>query len=146
VSAESPADAVQRARRTAAEQRAQGAYDDDLQGFSVRAPERRSQEQLLEWAVIEPDLELVRSTRWWGAPITFVKRAAVRVLRQYLDQARSQETRFNMHLIVRVAELEDRLADLELWAGQRDATLFPEGGPGVRELPAPPPPAAADAP
>ena len=122
-----PEDALAHARRAAAEARAGGAYADDLSGFEVQAPTRRTQEQMMEWAVIEPDLDLVASTRPWGAPITWFKRSAFHVLRQYLRQMESQQTRFNAHLLVRVAQLEDRLAELEEWAGRRDERLFGEG-------------------
>jgi hypothetical protein len=121
-----PEEALQRARDAAADARAGGAYADDLSGFEVRAPTRRTQEQMMEWAVIEPDMELVVSTRRWGAPITWLKRSAFHVLRQYLRQMESQQTRFNAHLLVRVAHLEDRLGELEEWAGRRDERLFGE--------------------
>ena len=48
------------------------------------------------------------------------------MLRQYLRQLESQQTRFNAHLLVRVAQLEDRLGELEEWAGRRDERLFGE--------------------
>lgn len=108
-----PEDALEAARRAVAEARARGAYADDLSGFTVEPTDRISTEQLLEWAVIEPDLDLVRSTRRHGGPITAVKRAAVHVLRQYLAQVVSQQTRFNLHAAVRLAELEERLERLE---------------------------------
>lgn len=122
-----PEAALEAARAAAAEQRAGGHYGDDLSGFAIRVPDRRSQEQLLEWAVIEPDVDLVISTRRWGMPITWLKRAVLHVLRQYLKQLESQQTRFNVHMLVRVAELEDRVADLEDWAGQREEGLFGDG-------------------
>ena len=108
-----PEDALDAARRAVEQARARGAYADDLSGFTVEPTDRISTEQLLEWAVIEPDLDLVRSTRRWGGPITAVKRAFVHVLRQYLAQVVSQQTRFNLHAAVRLAELEERLERLE---------------------------------
>jgi hypothetical protein len=76
-------------------------------------------EQLFEWAVIEPDLDEVRSTRRYGRPITLTKRLIVRVLRQYLGQITSQQTRFNLQLAVYVAGLADRVDELERRARQR---------------------------
>jgi hypothetical protein len=70
-------------------------------------------EQLLEWAVIEPDVEQVRSTRRNGGAITAAKRALVHVLRQYHAQAHAQQTRFNLHAAIRIAELEERLERAE---------------------------------
>ena len=108
-----PEEALEAARRAAARARERGAYDDDLSGFEIAPTDRVSTEQLLEWAVIEPDLETVRSTRRRGAPITFAKRALLRLLRQYHAQANAQQTRFNLHAAVRLAELEERLERLE---------------------------------
>ncbi len=108
-----PEEALEAARRAAAGARARGAYADALDGFEIAPTDRVSTEQLLEWAVIEPDLEGVRSTRRHGAPITFVKRLLVRALRQYLAEQQAQQTRFNVHLVVRLAELEERLERLE---------------------------------
>jgi hypothetical protein len=108
-----PEEALEAARRAAAEARARGAYTDSLEGFAIAPTDRVSTEQLLEWAVIEPDLELVRSTRRRGGLITWVKRGLLHVLRQYHAQAHAQQTRFNLHAAVRLAELEERLERLE---------------------------------
>lgn len=108
-----PEEALEAARRAAAEARERGAYADDLAGFAIAPTDRVSTEQLLEWAVVEPDVELVRSTRRRGGLITFAKRALLHVLRQYHAQAHAQQTRFNLHAAVRLAELEERLDRLE---------------------------------
>ena len=108
-----PEEAVEAARAAAADARARGAYADDLEGFEVEPTDRVSTERLLEWAVIEPDLEVVRSTRRLGGPITWVKRALVRALRQYLAEQNAQQTRFNLHVVIRLAELEERVERLE---------------------------------
>jgi hypothetical protein len=107
-----PEDALEAARRSAAEARARGAYGDDLSGFTVEPTDKVTTEQLLDWAVIEPDLELVRSTRRWGGPITAAKRGLVFVLRQYLGQLAAQQTRFNLHAAIRIAELEEEVERL----------------------------------
>ena len=108
-----PEEALEAARRAAAAARERGAYGDDLEGFAIAPTDRVSTEQLLEWAVIEPDVELVRSTRRRGGAITRVKRALLHVLRQYHAQAHAQQTRFNLHAAVRLAELEERLERVE---------------------------------
>jgi hypothetical protein len=108
-----PEDALGAARRAVAAARARGAYTDDVSGFAVEPTDRLTTEQLLEWAVIEPDLDLVRSTRRLGGPITAVKRLVVHVLRQYLAQITSQQTRFNLHAAIRLAELEEHVERLE---------------------------------
>jgi hypothetical protein len=103
-----PEDALGAARAAAA------ARDDVLApGMSIEPTERVSIEQLMEWANIEPDPDLMRSTRRLGAPITWAKRQLVHVLRQYLRELQSQQTRFNLNVLIRVAELEDRVARLE---------------------------------
>jgi len=88
--------------------------------FSVRADRGRMEptdattvEKLLEWALIEPDADLVYSTRRWGRPITAFKRALVWSLRQYNGQAYGQQTRFNHHIVLYARRLEDRVAELE---------------------------------
>jgi hypothetical protein len=82
-------------------------------GLTIEPTERVSIEQLMEWAAIEPDPDLMRSTRRLGAPITWAKRQLVHVLRQYLRELQSQQTRFNLNVLIRLAELEDRVARLE---------------------------------
>ena len=111
-----PEEALPAARAAAAER------DDGLPpGMSIEPTERVSIEQLMEWANIEPDVDLMRSTRKLGAPITWAKRQLIHILRQYLRELQSQQTRFNLNLLIRVAEIEDRLARLEEQAAaQRD--------------------------
>ncbi len=113
-----PEDALDAARAAAAAARARGAYADELPGMVVRPSERVSVDQLVEWAVVEPDLAVVRSTRRYGAPITWAKRALVHVLRQYLGQLTAQQARFNLQVVGHLAELEERVARLER---ERDA-------------------------
>ncbi len=103
------------ARERAGAARAAGGYVESVGegGLRVQASDRISTQQLLDWAVIEPDLDHVRSTRRLGAPVTFFKRMLVRLLRQYLGQIVAEQTRFNLHVMIRVAELEDRITQLE---------------------------------
>jgi hypothetical protein len=107
-----PEAAVAAARASLAERRAEGAYAEDLESWRIQPPERPSTELLLEWAIIEPDMDLVTSTRRLGAPIRWVKRVLVHLIRQYTGQLASQQTRVNVHLMGRLGELDERLADL----------------------------------
>ncbi len=103
-----PEQALAAARAAAAER------DDELgPGIAIEPTERVSIEQLMEWAAIEPDIELMVSTRRLGAPITWFKRRLIHFMRQYLRELQSQQTRFNLNVLIRVAELEDRVARLE---------------------------------
>ncbi len=112
-----PEEALAAARAAAAER------DDALPaGMAIEPTERVSIEQLMEWATIEPDPDLMRSTRKLGAPITWAKRQLVHVMRQYLRELQSQQTRFNLNVLLRVAELEDRVKDLEEHAAARGPT------------------------
>src|SRR3954452_23482547 len=109
----SPENALAVARERAAEARARGGYADELSRFVIDPVDAVTLEHLLEWAVIEPDLSELRSTRRWGAPITFVKRLLYRALRQYHGQALAQQSRFNIQLAVYVGQLADRVERLE---------------------------------
>ena len=127
-----PEQAAAAARAGAAEQRARGAYSDDLRAVELQpAGERVTSDQLMEWALIEPDTELVVSTRRWGAPISWFKRVLLHVMRQYLGQIESQQTRFNVHLLARVVEQEERLSVMEEWLrdDSPDETPFRPGRP-----------------
>ena len=103
-----PEEALAAARAAAA----RASYE-DVPGLQIEPTDRVSLEQLMEWAVIEPTVDDVRSTRRLGGPITWVKRQLVHALRQYHGQILAEQTRFNMHVMVQLAELEDRLARLE---------------------------------
>jgi hypothetical protein len=109
-----PEEALPAARAAAA------ARDDELPaGMAIEPTERVSIEQLMEWAAIEPDIELMVSTRRLGAPITWFKRKVIHFMRQYFRELQSQQTRFNLNVLIRVAELEDRVARLEEARGAR---------------------------
>ena len=95
-----PEEALERARTAS--------FGEDLSGFAIEPTDRITTEKLMEWAVIETDPALVRSTRSWGAPVTWLKRAARHLLRQELGQAYAQQSRFNLMVVTRLAELEER--------------------------------------
>ena len=108
-----PEEALGRGRAAVAERRARGEDLDAGAGFRVEPADNVDPAQLLEWAVIEPDPELVYSTRRLGAPVTLVKRLLIRALRQYIVQFVDQQTRFNLQLASLVSELDRRVARLE---------------------------------
>ena len=58
--------------------------------------------------MISVDPELVYSSRRLGAPLTFMKRGLMRLLRQYTAELEAQQTRFNLALLGRLRELERR--------------------------------------
>lgn len=93
-----PEEALERARSAS--------FGEDLSGFAVEPTSDVTIERLMEWAVIETDPALVRSTRWYGAPITWYKRALRRMMRQELGQAYAQQSRFNLMVVTRLQELE----------------------------------------
>lgn len=114
-----PTEALGVARERAAAARARGAYADDLAHFRVQPAQHPGLEQLLEWAVIEPDVSALRSTRRLGAPLTLAKQALYRALRQYNGQVLAQQSRFNLMVAMHVAQLSDRVARLEERAGSQ---------------------------
>ena len=108
-----PEEAPEAARAAAAAARERGAYADDLKGFHIEPTDRVGTDLLMEWAIIEPDERNLRSTRRLGGPITWVKRLMLRGLQQHFNDLLSQEGRFNLHILVHVTELEDRVDRLE---------------------------------
>lgn len=108
-----PEQALARAQASAKEMRAAGAYGDDLAGFRIEPADVVGTQQLLEWALIEPDPANLYSTRRLGAPITFVKRMLLRGLRQYLGEIIAQQNRFNIHMTAYVRGLTERVEALE---------------------------------
>jgi hypothetical protein len=79
-----------------------------------------STRRLAEWAIIEPETAHVYSTRRLGRPITVAKRLLVRMLRQYIGQMSAQQSRFNAQVAAHVMRLEQRVAELEEAARDRD--------------------------
>lgn len=107
-----PEEALAAARAEVARRRARG-EPAVVAAEDIGAGERVTRERLLEWALIDPDPSLVRSTRPLGAPITWVKRGLVRALRQYHGEAHAQQTRFNLHMVAAWTDLDARVAALE---------------------------------
>ena len=111
-----PEEAVERARAEAERKRAAGGYREDetvareLED-AITGPVTPG--QLREWALIEVDTTLLRSTRRAGAPVTGLKRLLLRLLRQYTTELESQQTRFNVGVLARLQELEQRIDELE---------------------------------
>jgi hypothetical protein len=130
-----PEDALDVARAAAAQARARGEYTQDLGGFAIAPTDRVSIEQLMEWAVIEPDASKMRSTRRLGAPITGVKRLLLRGLQQHFNELTMLQARFNLHLLVRQTELEDRVTVLEQENAALRAAASAQADGGVASAP-----------
>ncbi|MEX2253428.1 MAG: hypothetical protein WD649_04695, partial [Thermoleophilaceae bacterium] len=116
-----PEDAPGRARESAERKRADGAYADGPGGDPALersiAPERPTLELLEQWSVIEVDESVLYSTRRGGGPITALKRLLMRLMRQYLYELETRQTRFNVALVARFRELEQRVEALERSSG-----------------------------
>ena len=115
-----PEDAIERARAEAARKRAAGGYREDSAAVeeledAITGP--MTPEKLREWALIDVDTSLLRSTRRAGAPVTAAKRLLLRLLRQYANELEAQQTRFNVGVLARLEELERRIAELERRGG-----------------------------
>jgi hypothetical protein len=105
--------ALEQARASAAAMRAAGAYGEDLSQFLIEPPDPLTTEKLLDWALVEPDLSEVRSTRRLGRPITLLKQGLLRLLDQYHAQLIAEQTRLNVNLVLQVRRLENRIEELE---------------------------------
>jgi hypothetical protein len=125
-----PEDAVEEARTRAAIARAQNAYPDVSEGFAVEPVERVTRDRLLDWGLIESRPEVVRSTRVLGAPITWLKRMLVRLLRQQQEQLSYDQTRFNLNMVVYAHALAERVSELEA-----EVTRLRGADPGGRATP-----------
>jgi hypothetical protein len=111
-----PEDAGAHARAEAERKRAGGAYREDSDAVheledAIAGPVTPA--QLREWALIDVDASLMRSTRRAGAPVTGLKRLLLRLLRQYTNELEAQQTRFNVGVLARLEELDRRIAELE---------------------------------
>jgi hypothetical protein len=108
-----PEDALARARAEVEALKAAGRYAEPAEGLHIEPLDQVTRAQLLEWALIEPDMSKLRSTRRAGAPVTWLKKLLARGLQQYHNEVTYQQTRFNIHLLRKVLELEDRIEKLE---------------------------------
>ncbi len=108
-----PEQALDQARAAAAEMRQHGAYDEGLESAELDPSEALTPGKLFEWALIDPDLRNVRSTRRLGAPITALKRGLLRLLAQYHAELIAEQARFNVNVALYVRRLEERVAELE---------------------------------
>ena len=109
----SPEEALDRARAALRAQREAGAYPPAPAPVAAPEAAETSRRKLLEWAFIEPDADVIRSTRRHGAPITAVKRLLRRALAQYLGEITANQTRFNLALLAQLERIEQRLDALE---------------------------------
>ena len=108
-----PEQAAALAAQRARDRVAAGGYADADRLEALGTEERPMLERLQEWAVIEVEPEVARSTRRAGAPITRFKRFLLRMLVQYHNEQNSQIIRFNVHVLGYLAAIEGRLAEVE---------------------------------
>jgi hypothetical protein len=101
-----PEDAVEAARASADRKRAEGAYPAETIADPGKPPSGPDLARLREWAIIEVDPDLVYSTRKGGAPVTWVKRMMLRLMRQYTTELEAQQTRFNVGVVAYLESLD----------------------------------------
>ena len=100
-----PEEAVAAARAAAERKRAEGVYPADTIADPGQ-PAGPDLARLREWAIVEVDPELLYSTRKGGAPITWLKRMLLRLMRQYTTELEAQQTRFNVGVVAYLESLE----------------------------------------
>ena len=100
-----PEQALEAARIAAERKRAEGAYPADTVA-DPGWPGGPDLARLREWAIVEVDPELLYSTRKGGAPITWLKRMLLRLMRQYTTELEAQQTRFNVGVVAYLESLE----------------------------------------
>ncbi|MDO9410165.1 hypothetical protein [Patulibacter sp.] len=103
-----PEDALAHARRLAGEH---AGTTIPAGGLEVERSDQPSDDQLVQWAVIEPDLREVRSTRAGpvGKAVTAVKQGQLRLLGQYHAQVQSVQNRLNVHLSLRSTLMREEI-------------------------------------
>ncbi len=69
--------------------------------------------RLVEWSIIDPQLDRVYSERRGGRALTGAKQMLVRALRQYFGEIVAQENRFNAIATQHIVHLEERVRELE---------------------------------
>lgn len=113
-----PEDALDRARALSREH---AATTIPVGGLEVERADQPDDDQLLQWAVIEPDLREVRSTRRGpvGKAVTAVKQGQLRLMGQYHAQVTSTQSRINVHLSLRSTLARDEVRSL-----RRDLALM----------------------
>ncbi len=116
-----PEQALTQAREQVAALRETGAYG-NADAAAVAGHSARRELPLYEWALIDPDLRDVRSTRRFGRPITAVKLALLRFLGQYHAALIAEQTRFNIAVAEQVRRLEERIEQLERRLDQERCT------------------------
>jgi hypothetical protein len=101
-----PENAADAARAAAERKRREGLYPADTVIQAGKPPAGPDLARLREWAIVEVDADLLYSTRKGGAPITWLKRMLLRLLRQYTTELEAQQTRFNVGVVAYLESLE----------------------------------------
>jgi hypothetical protein len=143
-----PEDVLEHARRRSAQH---AGTTIPAGGLEVERADEPDDDQLLQWAVIEPDLREVRSTRRGplGRAVTAVKQGQLRLMGQYHAQVTSTQSRVNVHLSLRSTLARDEVRSLrrdlllmqrrveELEARLAAGGTAPATGPGAAAPPLP---------
>ena len=98
-----PEDAPKVARERAGGRAPEGGALDETFEFETPTIERLS-----ELAVIEVDHTALYSTRRGGAPVTWLKRLLLRLMRQYFVEVEARQTRFNLAVVAKLRDLEKK--------------------------------------
>ncbi|MEV4423306.1 hypothetical protein AB0L40_25515 [Patulibacter sp. NPDC049589] len=125
-----PEDALAHARLRSAEH---AATTIPTGGLEVERSDQPSDDQLVQWAVIEPDLREVRSTRRGpvGSAVTALKQGQLRLMGQYHAQVTSVQNRLNVHLALRSTLLREEVQAMKqeiVWLRGRVAELEDRAG------------------
>ncbi len=111
-----PEEAMEHARAEAGRKREAGHYREDSEAVGELEDAITgavTPAQLREWALIDVDTSLLRSTRRAGAPVTFYMVLPLGRLPPYTNELAAPHPRFNVGVLARLEEIEARLAELE---------------------------------
>jgi hypothetical protein len=136
-----PEDALEHARLAAAEH---AATTIPKGGLEVERSSEPTDDQLASWAVVEPDLREVRSTRPGpvGRTVTALKQGQLRLMAQYHAQVMSVQNRLNVHLALRATLMREDItamrAELQYLRGRVEelesrAGVVPPPDPNAKE-------------
>jgi hypothetical protein len=93
--------------------RAQGAYAEAESTPGPGSPRRGGAEKLMEYAVIEPDVRELRSSRRMGGLVTAIRRVLVWLLWPYWAARLADQSRFNTEFVRQLQGLEAALDQAE---------------------------------
>lgn len=94
-------------------------FDEGPVSLDATPADPLSQTRLVEWSLIEPELDRVYSNRRGGGAIGAAKRLLVKALRQYFAELLAQENRYNAIATAHIIRLEERVRELEAQLRER---------------------------